>query len=40
MRADRLHRARDDLAIIELGELRKARPFGDDQPDESLRRVP
>ena len=32
---DRQH-ARDDLAIVDLGELGKPRPLGDDQPDHVL----
>src|SRR5262249_31552727 len=35
-RADDRQHARDDLAIVDLGELGKPRPFGDDQPDHVL----
>ena len=36
-RAHRRQNARDHLAVVELGELRKPRPFGQDQPDHVAR---
>ena len=35
-RADDREHARDHLAVVELGELGKARPLGEDQPDYVL----
>ena len=35
-RAHRRHDALDHLAVIEFGDVRKARPFGQHQPDDVL----